>query len=135
MPDIVAHPPKNARVINLGQLMVLPGLIDCHTHLMSRMSQSPNAYTLTLATKSQAFRALEGTFVAPLTLHAGFTSVRDVENEGSGYADIALCDAIARVWRKDRECRSQPGQLLPSGNTIPSVFLLIFTPSLGSADG
>jgi imidazolonepropionase-like amidohydrolase len=47
-----------------------------------------------LATKSQAFRALEGAFNARLTLNAGFTTIRDVENEGSGYADVALRDAI-----------------------------------------
>src|SRR5215469_2489246 len=35
--DIVGHAPKNARVIDLGERTVLPGLIDCHTHLMSRM--------------------------------------------------------------------------------------------------
>jgi imidazolonepropionase-like amidohydrolase len=49
---------------------------------------------LNLATKSQAFRALEGAYDARITLRAGFTTVRDVENEGSGYADVALRDAI-----------------------------------------
>jgi imidazolonepropionase-like amidohydrolase len=92
--DIVARAPKDARVIDLGSLTVLPGLIDCHTHLMSRMSDDPDAYTLALATKSQAFRALEGAYDARITLRAGFTTVRDVENEGSGYADVALRDAI-----------------------------------------
>jgi imidazolonepropionase-like amidohydrolase len=47
-----------------------------------------------LATKSQAFRDLEGAADARATLQAGFTSVRDVENEGSEYADAALRDAI-----------------------------------------
>jgi imidazolonepropionase-like amidohydrolase len=58
------------------------------------MASGPDGYILDLATKSQAFRALEGAFDARLTLHAGFTTVRDVENEGSGYADVALRDAI-----------------------------------------
>jgi imidazolonepropionase-like amidohydrolase len=49
---------------------------------------------LNLATKSQAFRALEGAYDARITLRAGFTTVRDVESEGSGYADVALRDAI-----------------------------------------
>ena len=44
--------------------------------------------------KSEAFRALEGAADARVTLLAGFTTVRDVENEGSMYADVALRDAI-----------------------------------------
>jgi imidazolonepropionase-like amidohydrolase len=41
-------------------------------------------------------RALEGAFDARLTLNAGFTTVRDVESEGSGYADVALREAIGQ---------------------------------------
>ena len=61
---------------------------------MARTSEGPDGYILDLAKKSQAFRALEGAANARLTLHAGFTAVRDVESEGSGYADVALRDAI-----------------------------------------
>ncbi|HYL61641.1 MAG TPA: amidohydrolase family protein [Candidatus Methylomirabilis sp.] len=92
--EVQSHAPKDAKVIDLGRATVLPGLIDCHTHLMARIPDTPDGYTLNLATKSQAFRALEGAFDARLTLNAGFTTVRDVESEGSGYADVALRDAI-----------------------------------------
>jgi imidazolonepropionase-like amidohydrolase len=86
--------PASAEVIDLGNVTLLPGLIDCHTHLMARIPAGPNGYGVNLLTKSQAFRALEGAADARLTLHAGFTTVRDVESEGSGYADTALRDAI-----------------------------------------
>jgi imidazolonepropionase-like amidohydrolase len=94
--EVQSHAPKDAKVIDLGRATVLPGLIDCHTHIMARIPDTNDGYALTLATKSQAFRALEGAFDARLTLNAGFTSIRDVENEGSGYADVALRDAIAQ---------------------------------------
>lgn len=93
--EVQSHAPK-VKVIDLGRTTVLPGLIDCHTHLMARAADTDDGYTLMLATKSQAFRALEGAFDARLTLNAGFTTVRDVENEGSGYADVALRDAIVQ---------------------------------------
>jgi imidazolonepropionase-like amidohydrolase len=92
--DIQSHAPKDAKFIDLSLFTVLPGLIDCHTHIMARIPNGSDGYTLNLATKSQAFRALEGAYDARITLRAGFTSVRDVENEGSGYADVALRDAI-----------------------------------------
>src|SRR5208282_5155604 len=92
--EVQAHAPRDAKVIDLSRSTVLPGLIDCHTHLMARFAPGPDGYLLGLATKSQAFRALEGAADARVTLYAGFTTVRDVENEGSGYADVALRDAI-----------------------------------------
>jgi imidazolonepropionase-like amidohydrolase len=94
--EVQAHAPRDAKLIDLSHATVLPGLIDCHTHLMARFASGPDGYLLGLATKSQAFRALEGAADARITLNAGFTTVRDVENEGSGYADVALRDAITQ---------------------------------------
>jgi len=85
--------PAGARVIDLGDVTLLPGLIDSHTHLL--ISRSGDYGTM-LLTKSQAYRALEGASNARRTLLAGYTAVRDVESEGSGYADVALRDAINR---------------------------------------
>jgi imidazolonepropionase-like amidohydrolase len=84
--------PAGAKVIELGDMTVLPGLINCHTHLLASIADDD--YARMLLTKSQAYRALEGASNARRTLLAGFTSVRDVENEGTGYADVALRDAI-----------------------------------------
>jgi imidazolonepropionase-like amidohydrolase len=85
--------PAGAKVIDLGDVTLLPGLIDCHTHLLA---SDTDDYGKMLLTKSQAYRALEGASNARRTLLAGFTSVRDVESEGAGYADVALRDAINR---------------------------------------
>jgi imidazolonepropionase-like amidohydrolase len=92
--EIQGHAPKNAKVIDLGHATLLPGLIDCHTHIMARVPEGENGYIVNLATKSQAFRALEGAYNARITLDAGYTTIRDVESEGSEYADAALRDAI-----------------------------------------
>jgi imidazolonepropionase-like amidohydrolase len=92
--DVLKQAPASAEVLNLGDMTVLPGLIDCHTHLMARLPAGADGYALSLLTKSEAYRALEGAADARATLEAGFTTVRDVESEGSGYSDIALRDAI-----------------------------------------
>lgn len=86
--------PAGATVIDLGDVTLLPGLIDCHTHLMADIKGDD--YGAMLLTQSQPYRALVGASNARRTLLAGFTSVRDVENEGSGYADVALRDAVNR---------------------------------------
>jgi len=89
--DLLAKAPAGAVVIDLGRATLLPGLIDGHSHLLMH---DTNHYTETLATKSQAMRALEGAASARDTLHAGITTVRDLGNEGAEYADVALRDAI-----------------------------------------
>jgi imidazolonepropionase-like amidohydrolase len=85
--------PPGAQVIDLGSATLLPGLIECHTHLMARLRPDEPYYDM-LVTRSQAARALEGAASAREMLEAGYTSVRDAGNEGSGYADVALRDAI-----------------------------------------
>jgi len=92
--DISRDMPPYVQIMDLGDVTLLPGLIDCHTHLMARLPGGADGYALNLLTKSEAYRALEGAADARATLEAGFTTVRDVESEGSGYSDIALRDAI-----------------------------------------
>src|SRR5262244_4260359 len=80
--------PANAEVVDLGSKTVLPGLIDCHTHLTFEPSQMGYSSLGVSVPRS----ALTGAKNARLTLEAGFTTVRNVG--ANGYADIALRDAI-----------------------------------------
>jgi imidazolonepropionase-like amidohydrolase len=119
--EVMKSVPGGAKTIDLGQVTVLPGLIDCHTHLMDRSEGGPYGYEMQLLTKSQAARALEGAADARVTLEAGFTTVRDVESEGSGYADVALRDAINEGLVQGPRMRvatrgiAALGQYLPGG--------------------
>lgn len=93
--------PTGAKVIDLGKMVLLPGLIDSHTHLLQNYARGiggddPNML-LTVATMGTVRRALLGVAMGKEDLEAGITTVRDLGNSGwSG--DVALRDAINAGW-------------------------------------
>jgi imidazolonepropionase-like amidohydrolase len=89
--DFPAQQPAGARVIDWSSYTVLPGLMDMHTHLVGDIQSSNVAAPLL---SSAARDALIGAANARATLHAGFTTVRDV-GAYRAFTDVALRDAIA----------------------------------------
>jgi imidazolonepropionase-like amidohydrolase len=92
----VAIPPE-AKIIDLSKSTVLPGLFDAHTHLCMTLKKDRDGtdYFITTLMDSTPFRAIEGVANARDMLAAGFTTVRDVGNNGN-YGDTALREAIER---------------------------------------
>jgi imidazolonepropionase-like amidohydrolase len=84
--------PQNAdvRVIDLSDKFVLPGLMDMHVHLLGELGPTSRTDQLSETT---SMAALKGAMHARRTLHAGFTTVRDLGGEAE--AIYALRDAIA----------------------------------------
>jgi imidazolonepropionase-like amidohydrolase len=86
------HIPGNAKWIDLSDKTVLPGLIDCHTHLADgAWDQEP----FNRVRKSAQQLVLESVPNARAMLLSGFTAVRDVGTYRA-LGDVALRDAIAR---------------------------------------
>ncbi|MDT8368656.1 MAG: amidohydrolase family protein [Longimicrobiales bacterium] len=75
--------------IDLGDVTLLPGFMDAHTHLAYDISGD---WTLRPVTETAADAAIRGVRNARRTLEAGFTTVRDVGS--TGFADVALMHAI-----------------------------------------
>jgi imidazolonepropionase-like amidohydrolase len=88
---VASHAPAAAKVIVLSGLTVLPGLIDCHAHVLGNLADLSAAAPLRM---SSAQAALWGVHNLQSWLEQGFTMLRDAGESDSGYGQLALRDSI-----------------------------------------
>jgi imidazolonepropionase-like amidohydrolase len=111
--------PNGARVVDLSQHTVVPGLVDCHAHLVGELEQGEYA---TLLMRTGAQEALAGVRNARDTVLAGFTTVRDV-GTFRAFVDVALRDAIEAGWVAGprMQCAGAFLTVSSGGGDIPQV--------------
>lgn len=94
------------RVIDLSTKFVLPGLIDCHVHILGELNAKSRLQTVE---DEEGFVALRGAAFALRTLRAGFTTVRDLGERSS---------AIFALKRAINEGLIAGPQLVVAGSTL-----------------
>lgn len=80
--------------IDLLDYFVLPGLIDCHTHVLLQGDITQEDYDVQVLKESIPYRTIRGIKAAERALLNGFTTIRDLGTEGAAYADVDIKKAI-----------------------------------------
>ncbi|HTS79843.1 MAG TPA: amidohydrolase family protein [Myxococcaceae bacterium] len=87
--------PAGAQVVDASGLTVCPGFIDTHTHVLLDGDLTDVEYDAQILKESLPYRALRATQAMRIALQHGFTTHRDIGNEGAGFADVDLKRAVA----------------------------------------
>jgi len=82
------------QTIDLSKETCLPGLIDTHTHVLLQGDITAADYDAQLLKQSPEYRTILATVNARQAIEYGFTTIRDLETEGAGYADVDVKKAI-----------------------------------------
>jgi imidazolonepropionase-like amidohydrolase len=94
--EVQRDAPASAQIVDLSHATVMPGLADCHVHVLLQGDVTIADYDEQLLKESIPYRTIRATVAARMALMNGFTALRDLETEGAMYADVDIKTAINR---------------------------------------
>src|SRR5438067_4164306 len=88
-PAANVNAPAGAKIIDLPNMTLLPGLIDAHAHIFLH-PYNETLWNDQVLKEPFAYRTIEATLHCRDTLLAGFTALRDLRTEGAGFGDVSV---------------------------------------------
>jgi len=126
----------NAKVIDLPDATLLPGLVEGHSHiLLHPYNETP--WNDQVAHEGLALRVVRAVNHLRATLMAGFTTVRDLGTEGAAYADVELKQAVNQGIVPGPRILASTRAIVATGSYAPKGFALEWRVPQGAeeADG
>ncbi|RDI56109.1 metal-dependent hydrolase family protein [Nocardia mexicana] len=123
-----AETPATARVIDLGDVTLLPGLMDMEINLLIGGPDNPSGLPNPMhgVQDDPVYRTLRATINARTTLHAGFTTVRNLGlmvKTGGYLLDVDLARAIEQGWVEGPRIVAAGHAITPTGGHLdPTMF-------------
>ena len=113
----------DARVVDLPNTTLMPGLIEGHSHILLH-AYNETSWEDQVLREGLALRAARAVNHLRQTLEAGFTTVRDLGTEGAGYADVELKQAVQRGIVPGPRVLASTRAIVATGSYAPKAFAL-----------
>jgi imidazolonepropionase-like amidohydrolase len=125
-----------AKVIDLPNTTLMPGLIEGHSHILLH-PYNETTWNDQVSKEGLALRAARAVNHLRATLAAGFTTVRDLGTEGAGYADVELKQAVEQGIVPGPRVLVSTRAIVATGSYAPKGFALEWRVPQGAeeADG